>query len=577
MKGKTSTLGLIARFIKGSELLVVVNLILAIITLGATMFPPLFQQVFTDNIITRKNPEWFGPLMAVYFLLFLIELVAWVTLNYERRRQLPKAIISASSKFIWTVLRLPMAVMDKFSSGELVARYKGIRKSTESIDSSVQSLAMLLQVVLTSWLLLMYNWHLGVVEIVVVVLLVIVMRVSSKYQKNRARMMEKSDGRLQSVTMAGINNIETIKSAGAEQDFYAKWEAAYADSLNKRVASNQLMVWVGVIPILVMQLCNSLVLCLGGWYILQGDLTPGMLLASQGLMGNAIFPLTKIVSTAQDIYCTHSALERLEEINDYEEELPQMSLSQDFPADVNAKLRGEIELRDITFGYDRSKPPILKHFNLKIHAGEQFAFVGFSGCGKSTIAKLISGLYEPWEGEILFDGKPRKAIDRMVFNNSVSVVNQDITLFEGTLADNIKMWDDSIEDFAMILASYNAQIHETIAERPDAYLAQVSYNGNNFSGGQRQRIEIAAALAKEPSILILDEATSALDPKTEAQVMAAIKALGLTLVIIAHRFATIRDCDQICVMEYGEIKQRGTHEELAAIPDGLYAKLNKYA
>jgi len=577
MKGKSSTLSLIARFLKGSELVVVINVILSVITLGATLFPPLFQQIFTDSIITRKNPEWFGPLMAVYVLLFLIELIAWVTLNYERRRQLPKFIISASSKFIWTVLRLPMAVLDQFSSGELVARYKGIRKSAETIDSSVQALVMILQILLTSCLLLLYNWKLGVVEIVVVILMVVVMRVSSKYQKNKARMMEKSDGRLQSVTMAGINNIETIKSAGAEQDFYAKWEATYADSLNKRIASNQFLVWTGIIPMLVMQLCNGLVLCLGGWFILQGDLTPGMLLASQGLMGNAIFPLSKVVSSAQDLYCMHSALERVEEINDYEEELPQMALSDELPADGQAKLRGKIELRDITFGYDRSKPPILRHFNLKIEPGQQIAFVGFSGCGKSTIAKLISGLYEPWEGEILFDGKPRKEIDRRVFNNSVSVVNQDITLFEGSLADNIKMWDDSIEDFAMIIASHNAQIHETIAARPDAYQAQVSYNGNNFSGGQRQRIEIAAALAKEPSILILDEATSALDPKTEEKVMMAIKALGLTLVMVAHRFATIRDCDQICVMEYGEIKQRGTHEQLAAIPDGLYAKLNQYA
>ena len=223
-------MSLIARFLKGNELVVVINVILSVIALGATLFPPLFQQIFTDSIITRKNPEWFGPLMAVYVLLFLIELTAWISLNYERRRQLPKFIISASSKFIWTVLRLPMAVLDQFSSGELVARYKGIRKSAETIDSSVQSLAMILQILLTSWLLLMYNWRLGVVEIVVVILMVIVMRVSSKFQKNKARMMEKSDGRLQSVTMAGINNIETIKSAGGEQDFYAKWEAAYADS-----------------------------------------------------------------------------------------------------------------------------------------------------------------------------------------------------------------------------------------------------------------------------------------------------------------------------------------------------------
>jgi len=240
------------------------------------------------------------------------------------------------------------------------------------------------------------------------------------------------------------------------------------------------------------------------------------------------------------------------------------------------KLMGEIELRNITFGYDRKLPPILKNFSLKIKPGESVGLVGPSGCGKSTIISLISGLYEPWEGEVLFDGIPRKAIDHMTFVNSVSVVNQEVTLFEGTVADNLKMWDESIEDYAMVMACNDAQIHEEIMERPKAYRGMVTENGKNFSGGQRQRIEIATALAKEPTIFLMDEGTSALDPKTEAKVMERIYSQGMTLVLIAHRLDSLKGCHQIYVIEHGKITQQGSHDELRQ-QDGLYSKLLKYA
>ena len=329
-------------------------------------------------------------------------------------------------------------------------------------------------------------------------------------------------------------------------------------------------------PLTVLQLSNAVILCLGGWYILQGELTPGMLLASQGLANSIIFPINKVLNSSQVMMNTHSVLERIAEVTDYESELPTLALPTEDEVPEQSKLTGDVELRHVTFGYIREQPPILKDFSLSIKAGRQMAFVGLSGSGKSTIAKLISGLYDPWEGEVLFDGRPRSQINRMLFVNSVSVVNQDIMLFEGTISDNIKMWDTSIEDFAMVLAARDAQIHREIAERPGAYRGEVTENGKNFSGGQRQRIEIATALAKEPTILIMDEATSALDPATEELVMQRVRQMGITLIIIAHRLDTIRYCDCICVMEQGHIVQQGSHDELIQ-QEGLYKEMMRYA
>ena len=293
-------------------------------------------------------------------------------------------------------------------------------------------------------------------------------------------------------------------------------------------------------------------------------------------MNESIFPINKTIDSIILILRLYSSIKRIKEVTDFGDETPTLNLpaASDLP-DV-AKLAGEIELRDVTFGYDRSLPPIISHLSLKIRAGERIALVGPSGCGKSTILSLVSGLYEPWEGEVLFDGKPRKAIDRMTFVNSVSVVNQDVTLFEGTVEDNVKMWDKSIEDFTMVLACNDAQIHNEIMERPGAYQGIVTERGKNFSGGQRQRIEIATALAKEPTVLLMDEGTSALDPRAEAKVMKNLYDMGITLIMIAHRLETIAGCDQIYVIEHGRITQHGTHDELSHM-DGLYRNLLKYA
>ena len=563
-------------FLKGNILFALNGTVLIAIDSIACIFPSLFQQVYTDQIITHKNPEWFTPLISIYILLFALELLIWIVFSVLRRQSQAKINITTSANYLWTVLKLPMTRLTQFTPGELVARYSSISKTTRLLDYALPAVSITILPIISSYLVMLFNWKLGLLEIFSILLLVFVMRRSSSLQKKIAMGLEVTDARLQNVTMTGMSNLETIKALGGECAFYAQWEKAFAQAMNARVKTVSTSIYIKALPEFVLQLTNAVILCLGTWLILQGEMTPGMILASQGLINETIYPINRTIECVQTLLRVNSSIQRLKDVTDCNQESADLHLpnAEELPDEV--KLTGEIELRDVTFGYDRSLPPILSHFSLKIKAGERIALVGPSGCGKSTVLSLVSGLYEPWEGEVLFDGKPRKDINRMTFVNSVSVINQDVTLFEGTIADNIKMWDESIEDFAMVLASNDAQIHEEIMERPGAYQGEVAERGKNFSGGQRQRIEIATALAKEPTILLMDEGTSALDPKTEAKVMENIYGQGMTLIMIAHRLETIADCDQIYVVEQGHITQHGTHEELSHA-DGLYSNLLKYA
>ena len=571
-----SLLSALKYFLKGNLLFATSGIVIYIIDTPTRILPALFQKVYTDNIITHKNPEWFVPLLTIYVLLFVLVLSVWISLSVVRRTSYARLIISRASAYLWSVMKLPMTRLTQFTPGELVARYNSITKTVFSLDSSLPAMALFVIPVINCGLIAFFNWKLAVVQVSSILLLLYVMRRTSKLQKKIAMSLEVTEAQLQNVTMTGMSNLETIKSLGDEQFFFSRWESVYAQSMNARVTTTTNTVFLSAIPLLVLQLTNAIAVCLGTWLILQGELTPGMLLASQGLISESIYPINKTIDSIMVMLRAHSSISRIKEVTDAGDKAPGLRLPHrgDLP-DV-AKLTGEIELRDVTFGYDRSLPPILNHFSLKIKAGERIALVGPSGCGKSTVLSLVSGLYEPWEGEVLFDGKPRSAIDRMTFVNSVSVINQDVTLFEGTIADNVKMWDESIEDFAMMMATNDAQIHEEIMERPGAYQGEVAERGKNFSGGQRQRIEIATALAKEPTILLMDEGTSALDPKTEARLMTNLYGSGMTLIMIAHRLSTIADCDQIYVIEQGSITQHGTHEELSRM-DGLYSNLLKFA
>ena len=575
-KAALSMVSALRYFLKGNMLFAFNGIIVLAINSIVNIFPSLFQQVYTDNIITQKNPEWFTPLIVLYILLFVLELAVWIGFSILRRKSQARVNITTSSNFLWTVFRLPMTLLTQFSPGELAARYTTIAKTSRLIDYSLAAVSLLILPILCCYFVMLFNWKLGLLEIFSVLLLVYVMRSTANKQKELAMNLEVTETRLQNVTMTGMGNLDTIKALGGERHFYAQWEKTYAQSMNARVNTFTNNIYLSALPEFILEVTNGVILCMGTWFILQGEMTPGMILASQGLINESINPIIRTIASVQTALRVNSSIQRIKEVTDCKPECAELRLPTDDELPDVAKLAGEIELRDVTFGYDRNLPPIISHFSLKIKAGERIALVGPSGCGKSTILSLVSGLYEPWEGEVLFDGKPRKAIDRMTFVNSVSVVNQDVTLFEGTIADNVKMWDDSIEDFAMVLACNDAQIHHEIMERPGAYRGGVAERGKNFSGGQRQRIEIATALAKEPTVLLMDEGTSALDPETEAKVMGHLYDMGITTIMIAHRLETIAKCEQIYVVEHGHITQHGTHDELSQM-DGLYSNLLKYA
>ena len=575
-KAALSMVSALRYFLKGNMLFAFNGIIVLAINSIVNIFPSLFQQVYTDNIITQKNPEWFTPLIVLYILLFVLELVVWIGFSILRRKSQARVNITTSSNFLWTVFRLPMTLLTQFSPGELAARYTTIAKTSRLIDYSLAAVSLLILPILCCYFVMLFNWKLGLLEIFSILLLVYVMRSTANKQKELAMNLEVTETRLQNVTMTGMGNLDTIKALGGERHFYAQWEKTYAQSMNARVNTFTNNIYLSALPEFILEVTNGVILCMGTWFILQGEMTPGMILASQGLINESINPIIRTIASVQTALRINSSIQRIKEVTDCKPECAELRLPTDDELPDVAKLAGEIELRDVTFGYDRNLPPIISHFSLKIKAGERIALVGPSGCGKSTILSLVSGLYEPWEGEVLFDGKPRKAIDRMTFVNSVSVVNQDVTLFEGTIADNVKMWDDSIEDFAMVLACNDAQIHHEIMERPGAYRGVVAERGKNFSGGQRQRIEIATALAKEPTVLLMDEGTSALDPETEAKVMGHLYDMGITTIMIAHRLETIAKCEQIYVVEHGHITQHGTHDELSQM-DGLYSNLLKYA
>jgi NHLM bacteriocin system ABC transporter peptidase/ATP-binding protein len=558
--------------LKGTFVPILFVMLTGILTGFSGILTPAFARIFTDNILSGQNPGWLYPFTAAMAGLVVFQLiVAMINAVYLLKIKGKLAIVSNAS-FMWHTLRLPMEFYSQRMAGDIVSRQESNDDVAETLISKLAPILLNFGLLIFYLIVMLrYSVMLTAIGLGSVALNLFLARYISRKRINITRARMRDQGKLDAATVSGIEMIETIKSAGAENGFFERWagyHAAVNRSLVNFAVTNQLL---GAIPELVQELSSIIILALGAWLILLGEYTVGMLLAFQTFMTLFLNPVNELISAGQSIQEMRSSMERIDDVMEYKPDVMDTDVMPNEKTEYK-KLSGAVEIKNITFGYSRLANPLLENFSLSLKPGSKVAFVGSSGCGKSTIAKLISGLYNPWSGEILFDGMERKNIPREVFTGSLAVVDQDIIMFEDSVSDNIKMWDSSIEDFEMIMAARDAQIHENIMLRDGGYNCKVAEGGKNFSGGERQRFEIARVLAQDPTIVILDEATSALDAKTEFEVTSAIKDRGVTCIIVAHRLSTIRDCDEIIVMDKGHVVERGTHDELIK-SGGMYSKL----
>ena len=522
-----------------------------------------------DDILSGKNPDWFKPFMAAFIAVIGVNiLTAWLRGIYQRKYNAAMAI-DANSNFFWHLLRLPMDFFSQRYVGDLILRQKSNQNIAATLVQQLAPLAIqMMLLVLYLTFMLRYSLLLTLIGLGSMGLNIVLASYISTKRVDVARISERDMGKYYGVTMSCLDNIETIKAAGAENGFFSHWAGYFTNMHNSEARAGRRDQLYGVWPEMLQTLTNNAILLIGAYLIMDGEFTIGMLLAFQGFMSGFSAPAQQLFSVAEMVIEMRTQMERVEDVLKY----PVQEQSNAARSEGSGKLRGRIELKNVSFGYNKFSQPQIKDVSMTVEPGKSVAFVGTSGCGKSTLAKLITGLYQPWEGEILFDGKRRSEINSDEFTNSVAMIDQNVVMFDDTILSNIKMWDSSIEDFAMVLACRDAQIREEVVSRPEGFNTRLVKGGKNFSGGQLQRIEIATALAREPVILIMDEATSALDAETEKHIMDSIRMMGVTLIVIAHRLSTIRDCDEIVVLDKGVVVERGTHQALME-KDGVYKQL----
>ncbi|MDO4616097.1 MAG: NHLP family bacteriocin export ABC transporter peptidase/permease/ATPase subunit [Lachnospiraceae bacterium] len=558
--------------LKGSVPAIVFTILTSLIAALTGVISPGFSRIFMDRLLTGQNPEWVKPFFLVLTLFTILQLIVSFISTRMSMEINGKMTATGSAGYLWKVLRLPMEFFSQRYAGDIAGRQSSNAEIAGTLVNTFTPLA-LQAAMLVFYLVVMlrYSIVLSMIGIFSVLFNMLMARTISKRRVNMTRVQLRDAGKLASTTISGLEMIETIKASGAETGFLQRWlgyQAAVNAQTVKFAQANQLFSFlISVISLLT----NTAVTMTGVWFIMTGRFTVGMLTAFQGYLGSFLSPAMSFISAGQSVQEMRTQMERIEDVMKYPADVADED-EEEVPEDGYRKLRGKLVMKDVSFGYSPLGAPLIEHFDLEVQPGRSVAFVGRSGCGKSTLSRLISGLYQPWSGEILFDGKPIRTINHRVLTGSLAVVDQEITIFEDTIANNIRMWDASIEDFEVIMAARDAQIHEDIMLREDGYQHRLQEGGKDLSGGQRQRLEIARVLAQDPTIVILDEATSALDAKTEAAVVRSITDRGITCIVIAHRLSTIRDCDEIIVLDHGKVMERGTHRELYE-KNGMYTKL----
>jgi NHLM bacteriocin system ABC transporter peptidase/ATP-binding protein len=531
---------------------------------------PAFSSKFVDDVLISGLDAWVMPLLYGMLATVVVQIIlTWLQRQYLLRVE-TRIAISESSKFVRHVLRLPLEFFAQRYAGDISSRIQ----SNDTVASAISGnlvMAFLNLVLLVFYLCMMlyYDPLLTVVATFIVALNTTIMLLGFRRmaEVNMLQLTEK--GRLAGYAVNGLYNVETVKSMGEEQDFFAVWSGHLAKVKDVQQKLNLYSQRLGVVDPVLTFLSTAAILGIGSLRIMDGNLTVGTLVAFQFLNASLMMPASQLMALSSQIQMVRGDMARLDDVLEYpaEQATPQVAMGAG-----KIKTDGYVDLRNIAFGYSRLEPPLIDSFDLSLKPGSRVALVGKSGSGKSTISRLVMGLYPPWRGEVLFDRLRRQEISAPILNNSLSLVDQDIFLFQGTVRDNLTMWNPVVPDADVIRAAEDACIHDVIAARPGGYESMVAENGENFSGGERQRLEIARALVNNPSVLVLDEATSALDAVTEKNIDDNLRKRGCTCIIVAHRLSTIRDCDEIIVLDRGKVIQRGTHEELRST-EGAYRQL----
>jgi NHLM bacteriocin system ABC transporter peptidase/ATP-binding protein len=551
---------------------------------GAALFvpglvAPTFNRVFVDQILVKGLSAWMRPMLVVMGCTALVTMGLTALQQRYLLRFESTLSLSTSSRFFWHVLRLPIEFFNQRYAGEIGGRV-ALNDQVARLLSGDLATTVLSLMVISMYAIIMFQYDLALSLIAVGTAAVnmVALRYVAHKRKVLGRRMQQDRGKMMGTAMGGLQTIETLKASGSESDFFSRWSGYQAKVVNASQELQLVTLVFGVLPPLLLALNSTLVLGLGGLRVMEGRLTMGLLMAFQSLTLAFLAPVNRIVSLGGQLQEVETNMNRLDDVlsADVDPVVQAADSRSTAPAveepEPVSKLEGYLELRGVTFGYSRLDPPLIENLDLTLKPGSRVALVGGSGSGKSTVAKLVAGLYEPWSGEILFDGRHRQEVPRAALSQTVAVVDQDISMFEGTLSENLTLWDSTIPEQSLIDAAKDAAIHDDIAARPGGYGAALEEGGRNFSGGQRQRLEIARALVINPRVLVLDEATSALDPTTEKIIDDNLRRRGCTALIVAHRLSTIRDCDEIIVLQKGKVVQRGTHDQMMA-GGGPYARL----
>jgi NHLM bacteriocin system ABC transporter peptidase/ATP-binding protein len=573
---KPSMAGALRRRLKGNEAALMYVVFCGLMLVIPGLIVPTFTRVFIDEYLIGQRTGLIKPLLGGMAATALIRMALTILREYFLLRLETKLSLITSSGFFHHILRLPVSYFSQRFAGEIGSRVAINDKVARIISGRLATTILdCLMLLFYGALMLIYSVPLTLVVWALAGINIIAVKMAARKRSDINRRMMQDEGKLIGTAMGGLKMVETLKATGSEPEFFARWSGYQAKALSGAQDLGKFNEFVNAVPPLVNTLVTGSILLIGGFKVMNGDMTIGMLVAYQTLTASFMGPLSTFVSFGAELQELEGDMNRLDDVLDYPQDV---QYTREAPTAVAGprmiKLSGRVELKNVTFGYNPLEPPLIDDLSLTIEPGQRIALVGGSGSGKSTVSKLIAGLYEPWKGEILFDGIPREQLPPGLIVNSMGAVDQDIFLFSGTIRDNISMWDSTIPDVNITSAAKDAAISSVIENRDGAYQSLISEGGGNFSGGQRQRLEIARALVGKPTMVILDEATSALDPATEVMIDDAMRRRGCTCIIVAHRLSTIRDCDEIVVLYRGRIVQRGTHEEMKDAP-GPYAHLIK--